>query len=835
MKSISTKILTRTVFSLLLISALAWATTQGAANRDPAGTVGVAPVAGPGLKPFRQANTASGSVAGRSAATEEAFGALTSKAEAGGTVRVIVGLDVPFQPEGYLAGAEQVRAQRGDIARAQAGLLRHLPAQEVKLQKKFTFIPYVAMEVGAEGLARLQNSPAVVSIEEDIPLRIALGESVPLIGTNAAWESGFSGSGQTVAILDTGVDRSHPFLAGRVVSEACYSTDGGMYASLCPGRAAQSTATGSGVNCSLAGVSPDCAHGTQVAGIAAGWGGSFSGVAKHANIIAIQVFSKINNDSHLEAHLSNVEEGLQRVDALSSSFNIAAVNLSLAYPLFGEYRAHCDDIAPSFRDAVANLRSKGIATIVASGNGSRSDAIWFPSCLSNVVSVGSTDDGSLGTVADQVSDFSNSAPILTLLAPGRWLTSSVPGGGFQENLWGTSMAAPHVTGAWAVLKSRSPSATVEQVLNALTSTGLPVRDARNNLTRPRIRIDAALGALGQGGRANVALASGGAAATASSTYSTSYSNYPASAVINGDRRGAGWGTLEGGGWNDVTYNTYPDWVQIDFNGAKTIDEIDVFTLQDDYMNPVEPTEAMTFTAWGITAFDVQYWTGSAWASVPAGSVSGNNKVWRKFVFPALTTGHIRILVNNAAGHYSRITEVEAWGTAAPPPGPKPILNYAHFERGSGPNASSWLDLNRVPIAAVNGDRRGLHWGSDPWTGSGWHDATNNAFPDWFEVEFNAPQVINEVDVFSVQDNFQNPAAPTEAMTFTLYGLRDFDVEYWTGSGWAVVPGGAVVGNNKVWVKLTFPPVTTTRMRVVVNAGLSGYSRIVEFEAWGWDP
>ena len=108
--------------------------------------------------------------------------------------------------------------------------------------------------------------------------------------------------------------------------------------------------------------------------------------------------------------------------------------------------------------------------------------------------------------------------------------------------------------------------------------------------------------------------------TASSTYSASY---PASAVNNGDRKGLNWGN--GGGWTDATPGAYPDWVQIDFNGMKTICEIDVFTIQDNYGNPVEPTDAMTFALYGITAFNVQYWDGANWVTVPGGSVTGNNK------------------------------------------------------------------------------------------------------------------------------------------------------------------------------------------------------------------
>jgi RHS repeat-associated protein len=88
----------------------------------------------------------------------------------------------------------------------------------------------------------------------------------------------------------------------------------------------------------------------------------------------------------------------------------------------------------------------------------------------------------------------------------------------------------------------------------------------------------------------------------------------------------------------------------------------VITQQDDAQNPVEPSLAQTFSLYGITAFDVQYWTGSAWTTVPGGSVTGNNKVWRQFNFSPVTTNKIRVVVNAGADNaFSRLVEVEAWG------------------------------------------------------------------------------------------------------------------------------------------------------------------------------
>ena len=79
--------------------------------------------------------------------------------------------------------------------------------------------------------------------------------------------------------------------------------------------------------------------------------------------------------------------------------------------------------------------------------------------------------------------------------------------------------------------------------------------------------------------------------------------YPVSATNNGDRRGAGWAA--GGAWMDATANAFPDWVEVAFNGSKTIDEVDVFSLQDAWANPSEPTASLTFTAYGLADFTVQ--------------------------------------------------------------------------------------------------------------------------------------------------------------------------------------------------------------------------------------
>lgn len=119
-----------------------------------------------------------------------------------------------------------------------------------------------------------------------------------------------------------------------------------------------------------------------------------------------------------------------------------------------------------------------------------------------------------------------------------------------------------------------------------------------------------------------------------------------------------------GGWADNTPGVFPDTLQISFNGLKSIYEIDLFTAQDTPSLPLfEPDADLTFTNWGITAFTLQYLDANGvWQNVPGGSVTGNHNVWRKINFVTVNASAIRIIVNAAGDNYSRVVELEAWGT-----------------------------------------------------------------------------------------------------------------------------------------------------------------------------
>jgi subtilisin family serine protease len=404
---------------------------------------------------------------------------------AGGTARVIVGLRVPWKIEG-LATADERGRQRLAIAAAQDRLMEALRGTGAELLRRYETIPFQVLSVTPAALGHLLTSDLVSSVKPDRLLRPTLAQSVPLIQADQAWAVGYTGAGIAVAILDTGIEETHSFFGGRVAAEACFSTiDPGVSSSLCPNGQPTQVGPGAADPANCAGLE-GCDHGTHVAGIAAGAGASFSGVAKGASLIGVKVFSRISaaacgGTPCLAAFTSDVDLGLEHVLSLKDAYRIASVNMSLGDGLRNTSEAQCDADNASTKAAIDNLRSVGIATVIASGNESFTDGIAGPACVSTAVAVGST------TKQDVISTFSDSSPLLDLLAPGEDITSSITGNAFGKKS-GTSMAAPHVAGAWAILKQLKPTASVAEVLSALQTSGLGITDPRNGITRSRIRV-----------------------------------------------------------------------------------------------------------------------------------------------------------------------------------------------------------------------------------------------------------------------------------------------------------------------------------------------------------
>ncbi len=358
--------------------------------------------------------------------------------------------------------------------------------------------PLLTVEVESESelSAIFQKTPPEFSIEIDGLMTPSLDSSNPIIGATTSWNSGASGTGadQMIAILDTGVDRDHEFLQGRVVMEACFSTNSRFATSLCPDEAEVQQGVGAAEPCDL----PGCGHGTHVAGIAAGsneeiasrspvlQSPQFNGVARGADLLAIQVFSRVDapgaqgcgerpapcivsfQSDQLEAmsYLALVKVMQQRGQAPS---NLAAINLSV-----GSVQATAGECDRFFRDmtaAITNLKDLGVASVVAAGN-SGLYGVAMPACITSAVSVGNVlDDGRLHPG-------SNRHATVDIYAPGSRIGSSAPDNQYAL-MTGTSMSAPAVSGALAILSARFPENDVDDNLRILREVAEPFSYSQN--------------------------------------------------------------------------------------------------------------------------------------------------------------------------------------------------------------------------------------------------------------------------------------------------------------------------------------------------------------------
>ncbi|MFB9720804.1 CAP domain-containing protein [Planobispora longispora] len=359
---------------------------------------------------------------------------------------------------------------------------------------------FFVMEVDKATLTKLDDDKRIESIYEDRLSRPTLGASLKVIGADKAHASGRTGAGWDIAILDTGIDRDHPFFAGRIVAEACFSTTDSRQgsSSLCPSGensqigagAADAETAKCGGNGSL------CTHGTHVAGITSGKksaDNTANGVAPDSGIIAVQVFTRFDSADAcggkapcVLSYTSDQKRALAYVAELSKTRKIAAANMSLGG---GQFASSCD-ANPSgngVKPEIDALLGRGVATVIAAGNSGYGAAVSSPGCISSAVTVGATDNG------DAIATFSNRGRLLDVFAPGVQILSSVP-----NNAWarysGTSMAAPHVAGAFAVMRQAMPEATVAEILAKFQSTGKAVAysSGGGSVTTPRMNLLAAL-------------------------------------------------------------------------------------------------------------------------------------------------------------------------------------------------------------------------------------------------------------------------------------------------------------------------------------------------------
>ncbi len=161
-----------------------------------------------------------------------------------------------------------------------------------------------------------------------------------------------------------------------------------------------------------------------------------------------------------------------------------------------------------------------------------------------------------------------------------------------------------------------------------------------------------------------------------------------------------------------------------------------------------------------------------------------------------------------------------------------FTNFALAANGAVASAQNYTQdgtipgLHFQPLYANDG----VHYISPPSGDRYWRD--EHGMPTWLEIDFPTPTTIREIDVYTVADAGQYYNEPTAGQTFTQYGATDYIVQYGTVRSWINITGGVVSGNNLVWKKITFPAITTSKIRVMVNAAPDNVARVAELEAWG---
>ncbi|MGL4757743.1 MAG: S8 family peptidase [Patescibacteria group bacterium] len=364
-----------------------------------------------------------------------------------------------------------------------------------------SFTPIVSTNIKSEAdLKRLFSLNTLKILGEDKLLDTTIASSVPAVGGNDSWtraltnssipDTGSNGTGlnKMIAILDTGVQNNHSAFAGKRFVEGCFSSSfAGESESVCPNGSSRQYGIDAAKPCNSG--MGSCTHGTHVAGIALANSPTLKGVAKDADIMAVQVFSKITSNAicsgfskptpcYLTYNSAQIE-GMNYVTLgviVQAIFNtpskLASANLSIGG---GNQTTHCDD--DPMKPSVDALKSVRIPTVISAGN-SGQYGVGNPACISSAITVVNTNSASTPVISTTSQAHNTLADIA---APGTNIVSSIPNNTTGTKS-GTSMAAPHVAGAMAILHGVFPSHSVDDNLKVLKDVGVSFNYTRNGIT-----------------------------------------------------------------------------------------------------------------------------------------------------------------------------------------------------------------------------------------------------------------------------------------------------------------------------------------------------------------
>lgn len=392
---------------------------------------------------------------------------LQAEAHAAGQSSVFIKLRPPALPRGASPGA-----RRNGIATTQSRVRAAAGEADLRIEHRLGAIAGLIATVTPDGLAALEAQPDVVRVDPLATGYGALLQNVPLIRGDVVHRRGILGGNTTVAVLDTGIEVTHPDVAGRVVGQACFCSP-----NCCPNGEATQLGAGSAAT--------STSHGLHTTGIVASAGIiSAPGTAPNARVLAVKVLDEQNR-----GFLTDWIAALDWI--LTDRPDVQAVNMSLASDII--YKGFCDQpedpndlnaFIIAFAEAFELLRARGVPVFASAGNPPRNadganDSIALPACVEDAIAVGAVDR------FDRLWRNGHLSGAIDLLAPGVSIVSDGVNGGLSTAT-GTSMSTAFVTGSAALLLSMNPGLSVAELETVLKETGVPVAHRQGTLRFARI-------------------------------------------------------------------------------------------------------------------------------------------------------------------------------------------------------------------------------------------------------------------------------------------------------------------------------------------------------------
>lgn len=343
------------------------------------------------------------------------------------------------------AGPRKYILELRDMPASRAASRLAVDAPEVYVRHQYALaFRGVAVELGeGESVEELARLPYVTRVHPD-PVVYALGEAVDAHRTTSRARTHASGNGVVVAVIDTGIDRTHPALAGKIIGGWDFADDDND-------------------------PMDTRGHGTHVAGIIAAESAEITGVATGVRLLAYKVFGPTGPADGSDI-IAAIERAMDPNRDGNRSDRADVINLSLGGP--GRFDG-------PIANAVENAVAAGIVVCIAAGNAEGKSPyhnLGSPAAALSAITVGAI--GIEGGKA-VVTGFSCRGPAAgstaikpEVVAPGNDILSTVPGG--YEVMSGTSMAAPYVSGLAALILEQHPQWTPARVKAALMATALPI-------------------------------------------------------------------------------------------------------------------------------------------------------------------------------------------------------------------------------------------------------------------------------------------------------------------------------------------------------------------------